>query len=424
MYTTGKLKDNRPYSIKRTNRLCLLVLFTLTLGMAGCSDDEEAPRHAPGQTMQLQVGFSNYVESPWSQTRAGLPTGFETYVPYESLYPQTQPQYASIAANLIDVTDANEPPKNNLGTFTYNLIKNWPSEIPVLENHQYYLYGLMPSDESVALGSTSSSEWNVAPTVPGISYAPYSDNNYSTGVEMTVNKLNAVTPADVCVIVGVKKGKAGTSIDDAEDLLPGHFNYLGSAEDDETYGGNYAYVLLDHIYAGIHFKMKVDTEYAKLRTIRLQKIVLRAHNEVKTVKAVIRIKAGTPAEGGSPIEEVTFTPNETGVTTSDATLYEAKDTNGNETLDKDELNKLNTSFQDFLACFTPGSCTVFDLISTYNVYDRKDNLIRENQVSENRITLTGHLARGQINTFLITVKPTYLYMLSDPDLDNPTITIQ
>ncbi len=408
MYTTGKLKDNRPYPLKRTNRLCLLALFTLTLGMAGCSDDEEAPRHAPGQTLQLQVGFRNYVESPWSQTRAGLPTGFETYVPYQSLYPQTQPQYASITAYLAHVTNADY---TKSGTFTYNGIKNWLSDIPVVEGRQYYLYGLMPADVNVATG---------------ISYAPYSGTDYSTGAIMTINSLNAVTPADVCAIVGVAKGKKTDNdiTEDAIDLLPGHFGYLGSAENDATYGGNYAYVLLDHIYAGIHFKMNIDADYDKLRTIRLKQMVLRAHNGVKTVKAVITIKAGDPAEGASPIESVTFTNNEPIVQTSDATLYEAKDTDEDGTIEKDELDKLTTNYQDFLGCFAPGTCTTFDLISTYTVCDRKDNLIREDQVSVNRINLSGHLSRGQINTFVVTVKPTYLYMLSDPDLDNPTITIQ
>jgi hypothetical protein len=62
--------------------------------------------------------------------------------------------------------------------------------------------------------------------------------------------------------------------------------------------------------------------------------------------------------------------------------------------------------------------------TTYNVYDRKGNLIRKDCKAKNVLNLpTGGLTRGQKYTFNLTVNPTYLYVLSDPDLDNPTITV-
>jgi len=61
----------------------------------------------------------------------------------------------------------------------------------------------------------------------------------------------------------------------------------------------------------------------------------------------------------------------------------------------------------------------------YDVYDKENNLIRENQSARNTLSLSDlTLEQGKKYTITITVAPTYLYVLSDPDLDNPTFTLQ
>ena len=62
------------------------------------------------------------------------------------------------------------------------------------------------------------------------------------------------------------------------------------------------------------------------------------------------------------------------------------------------------------------------MVTTYDVYDRKGNLIRENSEATNKLPNLAAV-RGQKVQVNLTVNPTYLYVLSDPDLDNPTITI-
>ena len=84
--------------------------------------------------------------------------------------------------------------------------------------------------------------------------------------------------------------------------------------------------------------------------------------------------------------------------------------------------------QEFLGCFVPGKCKKFQLYSKYDVYDRKGNLIRQNCEAVNTIDASGFygindLKAGDIYTIDLKIQPTYLYVLSDPDLDNPTITI-
>jgi hypothetical protein len=58
------------------------------------------------------------------------------------------------------------------------------------------------------------------------------------------------------------------------------------------------------------------------------------------------------------------------------------------------------------------------LKTTYDIYDRKGNLIRQNCEAINQVgnKLAGH-TRGQRVTLLINVAPTYLYTLSEQDVE-------
>ena len=93
--------------------------------------------------------------------------------------------------------------------------------------------------------------------------------------------------------------------------------------------------------------------------------------------------------------------------------------------------KLTTTEQDLRGYLAPAAIGAngiekFVLVTTYDVYDRKGNLIRAGETATNTfapMTLTSALRPGEEFTFKITVTPTYLYMLSEPDLDSPTFTI-
>jgi hypothetical protein len=89
-----------------------------------------------------------------------------------------------------------------------------------------------------------------------------------------------------------------------------------------------------------------------------------------------------------------------------------------------------------LGCFVPGDYHHFKLRSTYDVYDNNKtvehpdgNLIRQGCQAENSFDLTKkfgnelQVTRGHSYSYTITVQPTYLYMLSEPDMDNPTLII-
>jgi len=76
-------------------------------------------------------------------------------------------------------------------------------------------------------------------------------------------------------------------------------------------------------------------------------------------------------------------------------------------------------------CFVPKTdvSNALTLVSTYDVYDSQGNKIRKDCTATNQLP---HLSanRGQRVTFNLKVTPTYLYQLSEPDLDNPTIKVE
>ena len=64
-----------------------------------------------------------------------------------------------------------------------------------------------------------------------------------------------------------------------------------------------------------------------------------------------------------------------------------------------------------------------NLVCTYDVYNKKGTKVRENCVAENDLSGLKDvtIARGKKVVVNLTVEPTYLYQLSEDELDNPTI---
>jgi hypothetical protein len=70
-------------------------------------------------------------------------------------------------------------------------------------------------------------------------------------------------------------------------------------------------------------------------------------------------------------------------------------------------------------------------VCKYDIYDTNvttghpyGNLVRENCTVTNKLRLPSGMVRGKKKILTLTVNPTYLYSLSEPDLDNPKITIK
>ena len=82
-------------------------------------------------------------------------------------------------------------------------------------------------------------------------------------------------------------------------------------------------------------------------------------------------------------------------------------------MDTEDLEKIMVS---------PALSNSLTLVCTYDVYDKQGNLVRQECTAENKLQSVT-LTRGEWRTVNLTVNPTYLYVLSEPDLDNPTVVI-
>lgn len=370
-----------------------------------CSDDsgttEQNVHEQNVRELHVVLGSQQY-EDVTPSTRTTLPTGYEEYNYSTALVPITQIQgYMTIPANInVDAGEERFLPC----LFSYSDTEdNWTSRI-ALEDQTYYFYGFMPRED---IGGS-------------VSIAPYGDNpettnvvegDYKDGAVLTFDHLNAVTSKDLCIVVGMKGyGKGANNLTGPTDMS----DRLGQFDYDPSQEGDNLYLLVDHIYSGLEFQMKVNSKYDELRTIKIKSIKLMAdngENSVETIKTKVTVQAGS----ATPMSVETVGSYQRGSGNGNAAvLYES---------DNSEGKVLTTEYQSFLACLWPNVNHKFVLETKYDVYDKKGNRVREDQTARNAITLQHSIPVGTKYIVNIEVTPTFLYVLSDADLDNPTFKV-
>lgn len=402
------------------------VALAMVLGilMVACSEDEVLDTKMSRQ-LHLVLGTQNFTDVTDLTRGSFWEDEYSTYSEhYTSNGSSTLPTNARIQGFLVTSPDTDPLTPIITSPFSFTTdntsnppVRSWSSHITIDNPDQTYcLYGFMPSE--VASGVT------IAHLQGSIDYAQ--------GAKLTINGINAVTPNDVCVIVGVK----GYTKQNESDPLPsitndglamntrlGKFDIFDK-DNNPPSEDNYAYLLVDHIFCGLEFKMKIDPTYFNLRTIKIKKVGLKSVSTdnsqiVKTVNVDVTLVA---QDGGNPLSTevgggIVYTPvisvnPEDNVPT---TIWEA-----------DEGLPLDpTTPKSFQGCFAPAYSQKFVLETTYDVWDKKNNVIRKDAVAQNTFTLPYQYRKaGMKYSYEIMVKPTYLYMLSEPDLDSPTFTIQ
>lgn len=387
--------------MNRVKKFFVVIAIVTGALFGGCTDDAVIePGNTDRKDVEVYAATSSFLEVNPLSTRRVLPDGYE---PYVELDPTTLPVNATIGLIFtqgsatvggIQEVEMNKYTRVWGGTLTFNA------------NANYYIYGFMPKSEAERAVIT-----------------PYVGSDFATGAVMTINHLSTLTTADVCAIVGVKNGTADDDIHIADTHL-GEFGFHGTASSDP--GANKMYLLLKHLYAGLHFKCHLDAEYAKLRTIKVKKMVLKTAEKISEfINLSVTLKANDDNE--DPVEALTYTSVD--VDEEDMVVAE-KQLFPREGMAETEFEVPVESSEAFLGCFAPQKCNGgFELTTEYDVYDKKGNLIREGCKATNKLdarTLRGiTLVRaGEIYTIDLLIQPTYLYVLSEPDLDNPTISIQ
>lgn len=406
------VREGRAYGANGADRAYGLIIGLIGLmGLVGCSsDDYEEQGGAPLGTIIPEVAsyvtwFDEADKTSGANGASGdhgssgitrawtVPTG---YVAYED---GIQPIGIAFTRNGVDpAVGEGESPKTMIGNFFYTGSK-WRTSLEDIKATDYYLYGYIPY-------------------LPGIRYSitdlDGTNANYSEGAIMTLKNVPTVMTNDLCVAIGAKHG-----YDREHDggLRQGDFSFIAKQGTDSK---DYVFLLFDHLYAALRVRMKVHSDYSKLRTIKLKSLQLstQAGNETTKKRTDITIKLRATDGSVSPIQEITYGQPETPYPAIEGGLEFWSSTNGEE---------LTNDFKPFIGHFMPNGITRLSLTSVYDVYDKKKNLIRKDCKVTNSVSLSALFSgqtqseRGKRYTINMTIQPTYINMLSEPDLDNPTV---
>ena len=390
-------------------------LFTIhsTLLM-GCSVDEEQGQTAVPTTMAgLQSYVTGYEEAERSNRAYRVTRGWVPPIDpssdedkrYEFFEDKDLPISVFFAREKKEGETDEQYAEGIQEEFFFKSSGKWRVSKGDLAPESYYLYGYIPHDLSINAS---------------ISKLAGEGKTYADGAVLTLENIPTVTAADLSVIIGAKNGKDDYKADadySVTGLRRGDFEYAATAAGPPS-DGNYAFLLFDHLYSAMRFRMTVQGDYAALRTIKVKELSLQAYKgETPTKKkmdAVITLNA-TATAGTDPISSIVFTPRGTEETASSFFSSAAG-------------FELGTGWSTFQANFMSDGVTKLVLTSTYDVYDKQGNLIRENCKARNHLNITlfdrqTQTIRGVRYTINLTLNPTYLYVLSEPDLDNPMVVV-
>lgn len=355
-------------------------LLALSLALTGCQKDDFDEPSVEYRTVQLITGM-NDLKDGGELTRA-LPSGYSEYSPTSDpgqigLF-MTQNQAGKSSYTYTALT----------GTFTWQSSTTWASSIAVLydkdatgDENQYYAYGFMPAESGINAEITST--------------------DFAVKATMTLENVPPVSAKDFCVVTGIKTGTP---------IAPGVTPYtypsiedVGLVEGEYTFTAdtlsNAIYLLLKHVYSKYSVKMRVDSTYNSMRTIKITDMKLSA--SAPAMKVVVEYTKGT-----APDVSVSALSSTSELTTDVLDTETA--------LTPTTINLTDFYCADLLSYIT--------LETTFDVYDKSGNKLRSKCTAKNKITVQ-KLEAGNHYTITATIKPTYLYQLSDDDLNNPSVVI-
>lgn len=399
-----------------TYHLGILLCLTIGLLLTACSDDDATDRRESNRQIRLSAGARQFTadedEAPADALTRAVTYPSTDWTNYLTLYPGSNPNMLVFIAKNKDNPSTSDV-LSRLCSFT-SATSDWQANVTITDTESgYQIFGFMPIDLE-----NSSDNVSISPLTK-----TSSSKSYTVGAQMTIKGLKVLTTVDPCVIVGVVRMENKTS-DVTLDWGKFDFTFNPNGSSNVT---DYMSILLDHIYSRFHFSMKIDADYAQLRTIRITKMTVEAlyddgASTLRSVDATVTIRSNTT--GSNPIAGITFTRNKG---SRSITLFDKETTTNTALTNGIVLDK--TTYQEVGFCLAPCDQRWFRLTTEYEVLDKSGALIRTDAAvnsfntadfKEKKITST---TPGLEHTIQITVNPTYLYMLSDPDLDNPTITI-
>lgn len=385
-----------------------MMLMGLIGLMGACNSELEGPEEAKGVFLRV-MGYENeYVEVD-AVTRATVswqPSGYKEsheYVTYGIFFTKSD---GSVIKN----------------KFRYGADEKWYMVEEVTAGDNYYLYGYMPYDAGE------------------VTIAPPSGGTYADGADITFSNLNAAMTKDLCIITAAKDATRNEKPGE-----PGKYTYvLGNGLDwippadfkckIKAGGGdenkNTLFFLFDHLYAALHLGFRVDETYNQLRDIVIKRLELESYedeaceNLMHKLKTTVKLRANNTYT--TPIaEDIVFEQDQAAGFMEKVLIYNNPDavwTNSDDRLPS--LDNQNNKVYVEKSGYIPKSGTenFYKLTTTYDIYDTKGNLVRKDQSAVNVLSPKilfnqPQLLRGYKYTLRMTIAPTFLYMMSDDDLE-------
>lgn len=254
------------------------------------------------------------------------------------------------------------------GLFKYVGGSKWNTQLKLKSGEQVYrLYGFMPDNTDFTRSITG-----------------WSDD----GATLHIGKMTALSNEDYCVVSGLRQVENN---EDDRMAIRGNFAFTYNSNRE-----NYINLLFDHLYARIVFNIRVGSEYSQLRTIKVTNMKFE-------VTGYSEFSADITLETGVGVGDVDYTV--TGTENSSVTIKETEQT-------------LTTTYETVSSVQIVPCAAMYNnmrLITEYDVYDRQGNKIDTRTAVNNLAEPLNELQRGEERTLLLTVDPSYLYVLSDQD---------
>jgi len=278
----------------------------------------------------------------------------------------------------------------------------WNSSVEVKGGQSYKMFAFQPGGISESRGTLSESNGNYI---------------------LTVSPINIVTLGEPSIAIAAARSYYDTDLGGYNDPIPSPGNYdLGEITNNSE--NDKVLLAMNHLYSKVNLSFTLDTVYSKLRTVVITGInIVTAHGQASMTLTFNQnsnpsyivdntsdtLKVNLPIPGDSIILNATTT-----------TSWSGNHFDGYQYLDAGSF------------CYLPKADLPIKLVVTYDVYvgdtdkdqltdqNYKDRLVRKGQTATNAKIMpsgNGIPKAGYKYDVKIGVKPSYLYQLSDDDLD-------
>lgn len=288
--------------------------------------------------------------------------GYSDFIPYDGLQMEV---FATGPNGMVN------------GKFTYTADGGWDSNVNLEAGKEYNLFVYSPK----------------------VDRASFSGNNL-----LTLSNLS-VSTNDVLVVEGVAAQNAT--------VTPGDFSFTMNSNPQGQTPKDYVDLKMDHLFAQLFLEFAIEDpgndpfKFGNLRKIKITEVELAT---TTSATATISFNSGN--------SELPFSVSWSNVQNSDKVYAKI---NPLDAVQEEDGLMITPEYQQYGGGYViptiNGTKPEMWLRVKYDVYDLNDTLVREGDVSENKLTVSVQdMVRGTIYKKKIFIQPTYIYSLTDGDL--------